>query len=198
MHSLLLSRRGTLAIRLPFCWQAWHFSHMASELAQRGPTWRPDRCVGSQNGTKSGPRRPSMAPKSSPEAQHGSQISPKTSNIAPKSAPKKKAWPPRWPQEAQHGTQVASKSISRAQHGSLAFVCACPRYNMVPRWPQEDQNGTANQHVSLDLHLATSTSMKLLAITPMSVPRLYASWLIRKQQNRGKIRTAHGRRSYQN
>ena len=122
---------------------------MASELAQRGPTWRPDRFVGSQNGTKSGPRRPSMAPKSSPEAQHGSQISPKTSNIAPKSAPKKKAWPPRWPQEAQHGAQVASKSVSRAQYGSLAFVFCMPK---VQHGAQETNMAMRINMFPLDLH----------------------------------------------
>ena len=160
---------------------------MASRSVCRKSKWHQVGPKTSKHGPKVVARGPARLPNQPQDVQHSPQVSPKKESMATKMAPRSPAWHPSGFQvdlksptwlfgirlcmpEVQHGAQVGPKRAKMTL-----------RINMFP----------------LNLHLATSTSMKLLAFTPMSVPRLYASWLMRTQQNRDEIRTAHGRRSYQ-
>ena len=88
---------------------------MALKLAPRGPAWHPHWCMGVN-----------MALSRAQEDQHGPKLAAKSSSAAPKSAPKRSNRAP------QASPKTASKSVSRAMHGSLAFVFACLWCNLAP------------------------------------------------------------------
>ena len=116
-----------------------------------------------------------------------SQANPQTSNMATKLAPRNLAWRP-------SGLEVGVKS-----HAWLFGVRFCmPEVQHGARVSQKRTNmALRSKMFPYDLHYATSASMKFWALIPMDVARIYASWLMRKQQNRNNIRTVHGRRSFQ-
>ena len=73
------------------CSQVWHFSHMAFELAPRGPPWPPSWPPGSGKRSSIAPSwaaEVQHGPRCRPQHNHGARVGPKRSDMTPKLAPR--------------------------------------------------------------------------------------------------------------